>query len=368
MHLSHAVLLAGLCLGSSQGVTPPASQSPAEPAASPAPAQPVAAGDAEPAVAQPAAVAPMTSESSTAAPASADTAEHGSAPKPGKHKGKKEEYTGPTNIVELAPTPMLDEEGKQRLDPDGKPMFNLPVKQQRDKYGHPLFDEGGKAVMQTASELGYDEHGKKIHAEKIKPPKMVPVTISRGILSMDGMTAKAALNYDIPDLKYLYIFAPGVGTVVVSHEPFPGATAQQKAFSDKLLTVNVGEHVLQLASDTKLLGKDVHPAYVLVDRGFVLPSRSPVLGYGTLRKAPYAWPGAKPNSALAGVDVPPVPTNMLPTQLRKPCPAGQMRAAGPAVLPGQTATEQPCVSIPGAKGAQPAAAAPAVAVSSSDTK
>ncbi|MGH9597870.1 MAG: hypothetical protein ACRD3K_13830, partial [Edaphobacter sp.] len=56
-------------------------------------------------------------------------------------KGKKGEqvYTGPTTVIELAPTPMLDEEGKQRQAPDGKLMFNPPVKQQRDKKGHPLF-------------------------------------------------------------------------------------------------------------------------------------------------------------------------------------------------------------------------------------
>src|ERR1700722_1300907 len=99
--------------------------------------------------------------------------------------GKKEIYTGPTEIVVLPPAPMLDNEGKQRLDPDGKPMFNPPVKQQRDKYGHPLFDERGKPVFQTATELGYDEHGHKIHAEKVKPPKMTPVSIAQGTYTVD---------------------------------------------------------------------------------------------------------------------------------------------------------------------------------------
>src|SRR6202012_2819293 len=75
---------------------------------------------------------------------------------------KKDVYVGPKDIVVLAPTPMLDEEGKQRLDPDGKPMFNAPVKQQRDKHGNPLWDEKLKPVFQTAKDLGYDENGKKI--------------------------------------------------------------------------------------------------------------------------------------------------------------------------------------------------------------
>src|SRR3984893_2106524 len=66
-----------------------------------------------------------------------------------KSKKGKQEYTGPTTVVELPPTPMLDEEGKQRQDPDGKLMFNPPVRQQRDKKGHTLFDELGKPVMKT---------------------------------------------------------------------------------------------------------------------------------------------------------------------------------------------------------------------------
>ena len=264
----------------------------------------------------------------------------------GKHKGKKDEYTGPTEIVELPPTPMLDEEGKQRLDPDSKPMFNPPLKQQRDKKGHPLFDEGGKPVFQAANELGYDEKGKKLHAEKVKTPKMTPVSISRGALSVDGMTGRAALNYEIKDFKYLYLFAPGIGIAVVSNEPFPGAKPQAKGFNGPNLMVNVGEHTLALASDKILLAKGIKPAYVLVDRQFRLPSGSPESGYGTTLKAPYAWPGAKPNTELAGVAAPPVPVNMLPMQLLKPCPSGQMRRAAPKALPGQVAPDQPCVAIP----------------------
>lgn len=295
-----------------------------------------------------------------AVPAQPAAAKHG--------KGKKDEYTGPNTLVELPPTPMLDEEGKQRLDPDGKPMFNQPVRQQRDKRGHPLFDEDGKPVMQTATELGFDENGKKLHVPKEKPPKMTPVAISRGTFSVDGMTAKAALNYDIADLKYIYLFAPGVGIAVVSNEPFPGATEQPRGFDGKTLTVKVGEHVLQLGSDKNLLAKDARPAYVLLDRQFTLPSSAPVVGYGPLRKPPYMWPGAKPNSALAGVDAPPVPVSMLPAQLMKPCPPGQMRQAASKVLPGQPAPDQPCVAIAAASGKaqHTAAVAPASAVAKQD--
>ena len=240
-------------------------------------------------------------------------------------KGTKEIYTGPTNIVELPPAPMLDEEGKQRLDPDGKPMFNLPVKQQRDKKGHPLFDDKGKPVFQTATELGYDETGHKLHAEKVKPPKMTPVSIAGGTFTVDGVVGKAQLNYDIADLKYIYFFAPGIGITVVSNEPFPGAKEQPNAFDGQTLTVSVGDHTLQLYSDKRLLqDKKTLPAYVLVDRDFNLPSRYPVMGYGDLRKAPYAWPGAKQVKIAEGTAVipPPVPINLRPVLLQPPCPAG----------------------------------------------
>ncbi|MEO6924296.1 MAG: hypothetical protein ABI142_10755, partial [Bryocella sp.] len=121
-----------------------------------------------------------------------------------KEKHKKAVYSGPNEIVVLPPTAMMDENGKPSLDPDGKPIFNAPKKQQRDKKGHPLFDENGKPIFQTATVLGYDDHGKKIHVAKVKPPKLVPVHVTRGTFTVDGITGKAALNYDIPDLKYLY--------------------------------------------------------------------------------------------------------------------------------------------------------------------
>jgi hypothetical protein len=240
---------------------------------------------------------------------------------------------------------MLDEQGMQRLDPDGKPMWNAPVKQQRDKKGHPLFDENGKPVFQTKTELGFDEHGKKIKVQKEKEPKKIPVSVARGTMTVDGMTGKAALNYDIADLKYIYLYAPGIGVAIVSSEPFPGAVEQKKAFMNNTLTVTVGEHTLQLASDKNLLGKKPESAYVMMDRQFTLPSRFPVMGYGTVRKAPYQWPGARPNTRVADDDAPPPPADLLPTQLLSPCPAGQMRKAGPPVLPGQTAPVQPCVAI-----------------------
>jgi hypothetical protein len=263
-------------------------------------------------------------------------------------EAKKKIYTGPNTVVVLPPSPMLDEEGRQRLDPDGQPMFNPAVRQQRDKKGHPLFDDKGKPVFQTATDMGFDEKGKKIHVSKVKPPKMTPVTIARGTFTVDGMIGKAELNYTITDFKYMYLYAPGIGTLVVSNEPFPGATLQKNAFNEKTLTVTTGDHHLQVASDNFLLGKKPLPAYVLLDRTFVLPTPYPVVGYGGLTKAPYVWPGSHENADLKGAFVkpPPIPVNLQPVLLLAPCPAGQMRRAAPPVLPGEKAPPQPCVVIP----------------------
>lgn len=223
-------------------------------------------------------------------------------PEQGEGGQVSKEKSGSDGLVVLAPTPMLDYTGKQRLDPDGRPMFNPPVKQQRDKHGHPLF-EHGRPVMQTESELGFDEHGRKLHAAKEKPQKVMPVTIAHGMLMVDGFVAAAELNYQIPDLKFFYIFAPGLGTTVISGAPFPGATEQRAAFVGKTLTVRVSGHLLQISSEEPLLGKKPEPAFVSVDRDFVVRSRSPTMGYGTLDRAPYDWQEARDRTSLAG-DVP----------------------------------------------------------------
>jgi hypothetical protein len=327
----------------------------ATPAAVPSPATAPAAATAQ-AVPAPQAAATATPQVAVAAPVKVDPkAAKAQAAEEKKEKkaeeAKKKIYTGPNTVIVLAPTPMLDEVGTQRLDPDGQPMFNPAVRQQRDKKGHPLFDDKGKPVFQTATELGYDEKGKKIHLSKVKPPKMTPVTIARGTFTVDGMIGKAELNYTIPDFKYMYLYAPGIGTLVVSNEPFPGATLQKNAFNEKTLTVTTGDHHLQVASDNFLLGKKPTSAYVLVDRDFLLPTPYPVVGYGGLLKAPYVWPGSHANADLKGAFVkpPPIPVNLQPVLLLTPCPEGQMRRAAPPVLPGEKAPPQPCVVIPKGK-------------------
>jgi hypothetical protein len=313
---------------------------PLPPGSSTAPAAPAQQAPAAAATPAPAAQTETENPPTAAPPAKPDAKEKG--------KSKKVEYSGPTEVIVLPPAQMVDSEGRPVLDPDGKPMYNPPQKQQRDKKGHPLFDDKGKPLFQTDKDPGYDDKGKKIHVAKEKPPKLVPMHIARGTFSVDGVVGKAALNYDIPDLKYMYMFVPGIGVAIVSNVAFPGATEEKNAFNDRELIVAVGDHKLELASESKLIDKDKKPesAFVRIDRDFTLPSRFPVVGYGTLRVAPYAWPGAKPNAALGGtVEPPPLPKNLQPTLLTAlPCPKGQARLLSPKAEPGKPAVTTPCMT------------------------
>jgi hypothetical protein len=314
------------------------------------------------------AATPQVGVSSTAPTETPGTAEQAGTVPEKTGKGSKTPYRGSTETIVLPPTPMLDEEGRQRIDPDGHPMFNPPLKQQCDKKGHPWFDADGKPVMQTARDLGYDEHGKRIKPPKEKGPQRTPVSISRGTFTVDGVIGKAGLNYAIADLKYLYLFVPGMGVTVVSHAPFEGAKEQKDAFDDQSLIVTVGEHRLEVASDVPLLGRRRRPesAYVRLDRGFMLASAYPAVGYGVLLARPYVWPASTANAALRGAVQPPaLPFNLRQTQVAVPCPTGQRRQSGASVAVAGTAgaaagstpgAGAPCVPIPSASAPATAAA------------
>lgn len=141
--------------------------------------------------------------------------------------------------------------------------------------------------------------------KKEKPPKVEPANISRGIFTVDGIIGKAALNYSIPDLKFIYFYAPGIGAVVISDNRFPGAVEQKNAFNGHTLTVTVaGNHVMQLYSDDILLSKrstagkvskenkKAGSAFIIYNSSFTLPTRFPVVGYGNKPDPPYSWPGS----------------------------------------------------------------------------
>ena len=189
--------------------------------------------------------------------------------------------------------------------------------------------------------------------KKVKPPPMVPVTIERGVLTVDGWTGKAELNYSIMDLKFIYLWAPGIGTAIVSSEPFPMATLQAGAFNGHTLTVNASGHTIQVASDRDLLsGKElIKPAYVALDTDYVPDHPNyPQFGYGVTSKAPYAWPASMANYTGDVSRAPPLPPSLLPTlKTQTTCPAGSTPTTAAATAAGNKAacTVTPMVMYPG---------------------
>ena len=221
-----------------------------------------------------------------------------------------------------------------------------------------MFDDHGKPVFQTATDLGYDDKGKKIRAKKEKLVKSASIAIAEGTLTVDGMIGKATLNYDIKDFRFIYMYAPWIGTVVVSNRQFPGAKEQAKAFDQHTLTVTVEDHQFQLYSEKVLLGKKPEPAFVAVDREFKLDSKFPAMGYGSTLQAPYNWPGAKGNpESKAYVKPPPVPKELKQTRLLPACPEGMARTG--ALVPGTGDRSCVVVEAPKAGYAPAEVAAPA---------
>jgi len=200
------------------------------------------------------------------------------------------------------------------------------------------------------------KRGKGGKAKKEKQPKQTPVNIVQGTLTVDGWTGKARLNYDIADLKFIYLWVPGVGTVVVSNGYFPQAKDELKAFSDNTLTVDANGHTIQLYSQKRLLNRrKPAPAFVYVDTSYQLSSAFPVMGYGTVLKPPYAWPGARRVQVATGGAVvpPPLPKELRPALVAPlcvpagatgegpPCQAAPMKPAAPAPTTTTATTSAP---------------------------
>jgi hypothetical protein len=254
-----------------------------------------------------------------------------------------------------------------------QPAPTQPAEPQFNDDGTPKLDAAGNQVMAvpaapapppcTPSKKHKCPKLKTKPKKKEKPPKVTPAQISRGIFTVDGVIGKAALNYDIPDLKFIYFYAPGIGVVVISDNKFAGSVEEKGAFNGHSLKVKVaGDHVMELYSDDILLGKKAQagkeagtnakpePAYITYDANFTMPSKFPVVGYGKTPNAPYAWPDSKRNVATKGIalDAPPVPKILTP----KLAPLAPCQADGkPAPVKGSKdkATKdkaaQPCAPI-----------------------
>jgi hypothetical protein len=246
----------------------------------------------------------------------------------------------PTSADQSAGTPQLNDDGTPKLD----------------AAGNPITTPAPPPPPPPCVPAKHHKCPKEKKKKKEKPPKVEPANISRGIFTVDGVIGKAALNYSIPDLKFIYFYAPGIGAVVISDNRFPGAVEQKNAFNGHTLTVTVaGGHVMQLYSDDILLSKrstvgkvskeNKKPgsAFIIYNSSFTLPTRFPVVGYGNKPDPPYSWPGSKMNVTTKGIDpdAPPVPTVLTPTLSANPCPPGQVLINAPPAPPKDGSTPPP---------------------------
>lgn len=141
-----------------------------------------------------------------------------------------------------------------------------------------------------------------------------------GVYTVDGMIAKVKLNYDVNGVSFLYLFAPGLGTAVVSAAPEPDAVVTEATLRESELSFTVGEHRFDLTGVALASNKGVAPAhlYVRLDRGAWRLGRQPMMGFGNVAAIPYQWPGALPSAAGESAEeekevLPPVPAVLLPS-------------------------------------------------------
>lgn len=246
------------------------------------------------------------------------------------------------------------------------------LKLQGDEIVAPTLDADGKPVELAPCARKDRECQKKRKAMLHR--KKVGMKIENGTLTVDGWTGKARLNYDISEVKFLYVSIPGQGTVIASMEQFPNSTPQKKALDGKTLTIQTpGDHVVQISSDNNLVDKKDHIIYVATDTGYTQPGRFPTIGYGSTAKAPYNWPGVRPlreDELKISAKAPPLPSGMSVSEMKLPC---QRVLPGehpkPVKINGITMTPEACpatVVKPAAGAATPSATVPAASAAVSD--
>lgn len=156
-----------------------------------------------------------------------------------------------------------------------------------------VFDDNGNPVKLPP--CGHKDKDCQEKRKEILKQKRVPLTVQNGTLSIDGLIARARLNYDIPSYLYLYISIPGYGTIITSPVHFPYSTEAKDALDGSMLSFKTSDdHFIELASEKSLSGHGKRSIFYAVDHGYQQPGRYPTIGYGTLSKAPYVWPGAIP--------------------------------------------------------------------------
>lgn len=151
--------------------------------------------------------------------------------------------------------------------------------------------------------------------------KLLYGRVRDGVYTVDGMTAKVQLNYDVNGVNFLYLFVPGIGTALVSASPDPDAVVIEAVYKDNDLSFQAGDHRFHLTGVALTSDKGAAPAhlYVKLDRSAWHLNRHPMIGFGNMGEMPYVWPGALPASAVTSAEVeqapvaPPLPASLLPS-------------------------------------------------------
>jgi hypothetical protein len=175
-------------------------------------------------------------------------------------------------------------------------------------------------------------HRKARTADSVPSSKRIDAKVTGGILTVDGLVAKVDLNYDIHRSGYIYFFSPGVGTAVVSRVEMPGSTRVPGAIrgssiaftfeghsfaleNDDVLTISAQAVDAPLIKARKQKAKETHDIYVVLDANARALYRTPQVGFGDTRVAPYVFPlsDTQPKDTYAHmVQPPPMPASVLP--------------------------------------------------------
>lgn len=312
----------------------------------------------------PADVSPVPAQQTAPAPASA----------PAASTQPSEEKIEPTTPAQMEGSPALEKPAKPLTKSEEKA---LRKKQKEDEKKAKEAEEEKKFLKLQGDDIvapTLDADGNPIHLapcskkdkvcqkkrKALLKKKTAGMKIENGTLTVDGWTGKARLNYDISEVKFLYVWVPGMGTTIISTQNFPGAKEQKDALKGNTLSVKTADdHLIQLNSDNPLMGKSKKSLsmWVATDADYNLTAKYPTFGYGSTAKAPYNWPGTRPLSEkeqkqLQASHAPPLPKGMETKQMELPCvnvkPGEEIK---PVKLNGITYTPKPCA----VKGAAPGA-------------
>ncbi len=145
--------------------------------------------------------------------------------------------------------------------------------------------------------------------------------VQSGVLTVDGLTVKTAVNLHIASFHYLYIYLPGMGTAVISDHPFAGAREQKAAFHGSLMTVAVEERTVQLSAAKRMRGN--RSAFVRFDRGVGPGTRTAAVSYGESAMVPAVWPEEETMNRSARLRRIKVSRSLRSGKLCRPSPHGR---------------------------------------------